>query len=157
MVLSINRVVQVMKLDSSPRPSHQHHHGLRLAWCSLSVLTFKSDIMRHTPLKSSPFVSSDAPKKRNMSRYVLFGCHWLLPWNSAMDDTDCWVMTVDLKWGKGGSSDVVLGSFVICDLLGETSLCSWGHFCRPTIHYSSNSLHSWIMSLTLICPKVLKL
>lgn len=92
------QVIQVLKQQSSPRPSHYYYHHIwLLVWWAFSEMP---DVMGRTPSKKFNFclVSPQIifPKvlgiikmfffaRSEMSLYVIFGQQWFLPWNSAMD------------------------------------------------------------------------
>ncbi len=118
------QVVQVLKLQSSPRPSHYHHHVWLLVWCSFYEILcwFYPRCNGHTPSKKFNFClispQNICPKvlgiikiffgKCEASLCVLFGQQWLLSWNSPVDAifaqslSYCWIMNSDLNWGKWG-------------------------------------------------------
>ncbi len=152
------QVVQVLKLQSSPRPSHYHHDCRYDDLFMKCCVGFPSDVTGHTPSKklNSCRISPQniCPKvlgiiklffgKCETSLCVLFGQQWLLPWNSPMDAvfaqslSYCWIMNTDLNWG--------LQFFRCCsgffyDLLDESSLHSWSNFGRPAtpgkVHHCS--------------------
>ncbi len=166
------QVVQFLKVQSSPRPSHYHHHVWLLAWCSFyEMVGFMQDVTGHTPSKKFNFClispQNIRPKvlgiikiffgKCEMSLCVLFGQQWLLPWNSPTDAvfaeslSYCWIMNTDLNWGKWGLQFFRCCSGFFYDLLEESSLHSWSNFGRPAtpgkVHHGF--LHLWIMALTI--------
>ncbi len=95
------QVVQVLKLQSSPRPSH--YHTMFDCWYDVLFMKccvgFTPDVTGHTPSKKLNFClispQNICPKvlgiikiffgKCETSLCVLFGQQWLLPWNSPMD------------------------------------------------------------------------
>ncbi len=118
-------VVQVLKLQNNPRPSHYHHHVWLLVWCCLffkCCVGFAPDVTKHASSKKFNFClispQNICPKvlgiikiffgKCEMSFCVLFGQQWLLPRNSPMDAvfaqslSYCWIMNTDLNWSKWG-------------------------------------------------------
>ncbi len=167
--------IQVLKLQSSPRPSHYHHHVWWLVWCSFMkcCVVFTPDVMGNTPSKKFNFCCVSTQNicqkvlgiikiffgKCETSLCVLFGHQWLLPWNSPMDAifaqslSYCRIMNTDLNWSKWGLQFFRCCSGFFYDLLDEASLCSWSNFGRAAtpgkVHHCSNFLHLWIMALTL--------
>ncbi len=145
------QVIQVLKLQSSPRPSHYHHHVWLLVWWSFyEIVGCTSDVTGHTPSKKFNFCcispQSIFPKvlgiikiffgKCETSLCVLFGQQWLLPWNSPMDAvfaqslSYCWIMNTDLNWGKWGLQFFRCCSWFFYDLLWVV-VRSWSNFGRP--------------------------
>ncbi len=166
------QVTQFLKVQSSPRPSHYHHHVWLLAWRSFyEMVGFMQDVTGHTPSKKFNFClispQNISPKvlgiikifvgKCEMSLCVLFGQQWLLPWNSPTDAvfaeslSYCWIMNTDLNWGKWGLQFFTCCSGFFYDLLEESSLHSWSNFGRPAtpgkVHHGF--LHLWIIALTI--------
>ncbi len=151
------QVVQVLKLQSSPRPSHYHHHVWLLVWYSFYEIlcwfygrcngthTFqKVKLLLHQSteyLPKSLGIIKIFFGKCEMSLCVLFGQQWLLPWNSPMyavfaqSLSYCWIMNTDLNWGKWGLQFFRCCSGFFYDLLDELSLRSWSNFSRTG--------HSW--------------
>ncbi len=148
------QVVQVLKLQSSPRPSHYHHHVWLLVWCSFYEMlcwfyarcngthTFqKVQLLLNQSTEYLPkslgdnHINRDIFGKCETSLCVLFGQQWLLPWNSPMDAvfaqslSYCWIMNTDLNWGKWGLQFFRCCSGFFYDLLDE-SLFSWSNFGR---------------------------
>ncbi len=143
------QVIQVLKLQSSSRPLHYHHHVWLLVWCSFYEMLM-SGVTGHAPSKKFNFYrispQNICPKvlgiikiffgKCETSLCVLFGQQWLLPWNSPMDAvfaqslSYCWIMNTDLNWGKWGLEFFRCCSGFFYDLLDESSLCSWSNFGR---------------------------
>ncbi len=150
------QVIQVLKLQSSPRPSHYHHHVWLLVWCSFyeMLCCFTSDVTGHTPSKKLNFClispQNICPKvlgiikiffgKCETSLCVLFGQQWFLPGNSPMDAvfahslSYCWIMNTVLNWGKWSLQFFRFCSWFFYDLLDESSLRYWSNFGRPATH-----------------------
>ncbi len=174
------QVVQVLKLQSSPRPSHYHHDCRYDDLFMKCCVGFPSDVTGHTPSKklNSCRISPQniCPKvlgiiklffgKCETSLCVLFGQQWLLPWNSPMDAvfaqslSYCWIMNTDLNWG--------LQFFRCCsgffyDLLDESSLplgvILVGRPLLGRFTTAPSFLHLWIMALSVVrwSPKALEM
>ncbi len=95
------QVVQVLKLQSRPRPSRYHHHVWLLVWFSSyeMLCMYTPDVTRDAPPKKLHFClispQNICPKvlgiikiffgKCETNLCVLFGQRWLLSWNSPMD------------------------------------------------------------------------
>ncbi len=100
------QVFQILKLQSSPRSSHYHHHIWLLVWCSFyemlcwfyarcngthafqKVLSQLPNFCLISPQNIRPKVLGIIKiffGKCETSLCVLFGQQWLLPWNSPMD------------------------------------------------------------------------
>ncbi len=157
--------VQVLKLQSSPRPSHyQHHPHVWLLYDVLFIKTcvsFMPNVTGHTPSKKFNFClispqdcfsislgdNQNILGKFEMSLCVLFGQQWLLPWNSPMDAifvqslSHCWIINIDLSLGKWGLQFFRCCSGFFYDLLDESLLRSWINFGRSTtpgkVHHCS--------------------
>ncbi len=156
------QVIQVLKLQSSPRPSHYHHH----VWLLYDVLFMKCvgfmpDVTGHKPSKNVNFCSISpqniCPKflgkikifldKCETSLCIIFGQQWLLSWNSPMDAvfaqslSYCWIMNTDLNWGEWGLQFFRCCSGFFYDLLDKSLLLSWSNFGRPAtpekVHHCS--------------------
>ncbi len=157
------QVIQVLKLQSSPRPSHYHHHVWLLVLCSFNEMlcwfydrcngthTFqKVQLLSHQSTEYLPKSLGDNQDnfgKCETSLCVLFGQQWLLPWNCPMDAvfaqslSYCWIMNTDLNWGKWGLQFFRCCSGLFYDLLDESSLRSWSNFGMPAtpgkVHHCS--------------------
>ncbi len=137
------QVVQVLKLQGSPRPSHYHHHVWLLVWCYFFMkccVGFPPDVTGHTPSYCPISPQNICPKvlgiikiffgKCERSLCVLFGQQWLFPWHSPMDAvfvqslSYCWIMDTDLNWGKWGLQFFRCCSGFFYELLDESSLHS---------------------------------
>ncbi len=157
------QVIQVLKLQSSLRPSH--YTTMFDCWYDVLIMKccfgFTPDVTGHTPSKKCNFcrISSQniCPKvlgiinihfgKCETSLCVLFGQQWLLPWNSPMDAVFAqslsyrWIMNIDLNWGKWGLQFFRCCSGFFYDLLDESALRSWSNFGRPAtpgkVHHCS--------------------
>ncbi len=154
MVPSIWQLVQFLKLQSSPRPSHYHHHVWLLVWCSFyeKLCWFyarcngthnfqKVQLLSHQSTEYFPKYSCDCLSLRdNQGNFwqmwdepLCYFCQqWFLPLSY------CWIMNTDLNLG--------LQFFRCCsgffyDLLDESLLRSWIHFCRQAtpgkVHHCS--------------------
>ncbi len=151
----------------SSKTAPDHHTTTTIFYCWYDVLflkccvTFTPDVMGHTPSKKFNFwlVSPQSifPKvlgiikmfsdKTEMSFYVLFAQQRFSSWNSAMKAIFAQslsyggVMNTDLNWGKWGLQFFRCCCGVFCDLLDESSLCSWGNVGRPAtpgkVHHCS--------------------
>ncbi len=130
----IHKLWQVI-LQSSPRPSHYHHHVWLLVWCSFYGMLCWSYARyngTHTFQKACVFI---------------FGQRWILPCKSPMDAvfaqslSYCWIMNADPNWGKWGLQFFRCCSGIFYDLLDESSLRSWSNFGRPAtpgkVHHCS--------------------
>ncbi len=130
------QVVQVLKLQSSPRPSHYHHHVWLLVWCSFYEMlccfdakcngthTFqKVKLLSHQSTEYLPKSLGDNQDifgKCETSLCVLFGQQWLLPWTlpwmpflpSFFLIVESWTLTLIEASEACSSLDVVLGSFM---------------------------------------------
>ncbi len=148
--------------SSKTAPDHHTTTTIFYWWYDVLFLkccvTFTPDVMGHTPSKKFNFClvspQSIFPKvlgiikmfsgKTETSFYVLFAQQRFSSWNSAMQAIFAQslsyggVMNTDLNWG--------LQFFrcccgVFCDLLDESSLCSWGNFGQPAtpgkVHHCS--------------------
>ncbi len=153
MVPSIWQVVQVLKLQSSPRPSQLPPPCLTVGMMFFlwNAVLIYARCNRTTPSKKFNFClispQNICPKvlgiikiffgKCETSLCVVFGQQWLLPWNSPMDAvfahslSYCWIMNTDLNWGKWGLQFFRCCSGFFYDLMDESSLRSWSNFGRP--------------------------
>ncbi len=176
------QVVQVLNLQSTPRPSH---HVWLLVWCSFyEILCWFYSRCKHRPSKKFNFCliipQNICPKvlgiilgiffgKCETRLCVLFGQQWLLPWNFLIDAvfaqrlSYCWIMNTDFNWGKWGLRFFRCCSGFFYDLLDESLLRSWSNFGRPAtpgkVHHCSKFLHLWILALTMVrwSPKALEM
>ncbi len=146
------QLMQFLKLHSSPRPSHYHHHVWLLVWCSFyEMLCFglcgcMPDVTGHTPFKKFNFClispQNICPKVLRIIKIFLFGkCEtsfcvfgqqWFLPWKNPMDAvfaqslSSCWIMNTDLNWGEWGLQFFRCYFRFFYYLLDESSLRSSG-------------------------------
>ncbi len=121
------QVIQILKLQSSPRPSHYHHHGWLLVWCSFYEMlccfyarcngthTFqKVKLLSHQPTEYLPkslwdnqYIFWQLWNERLCSFWSAVA--FALDLNSPMDAvfaqslSYCWIMHTDLNWGKWGT------------------------------------------------------
>ncbi len=148
------QVIQVLELQSSPRPSHMFDCWYDVLFMKFCV-GFTLDLMGHAHFKKFNFCLISPQNisskyffgKCETSLCVLFGLQWLLPWNSLMDAafaqslSYCWITITDLNWGKWGLQFFRCCSGFIYDLLDESALRSWSNFDRPAtpgkIHHCS--------------------
>ncbi len=179
------QVTQVLKLQSSPRPSHYLHHVWLLVWCSFYEMlcwfyarcngthTFqKVQLLSHQSTEYLPKSLGD--------HQDIFWQMWNEPlcsfWSAvafalelshgclfAQSLSYCWIMNTDLNWGYWGLQFFRCCSGFFYDLLDESSLCSWSNFGRPATPGKFTTvpsfLHLWIMALTVVCwsPKALEM
>ncbi len=157
------QVTQVLKLQSSPRPSHYLHHVWLLVWCSFYEMlcwfyarcngthTFqKVQLLSHQSTEYLPKSLGD--------HQDIFWQMWNEPlcsfWSAvafalelshgclfAQSLSYCWIMNTDLNWGYWGLQFFRCCSGFFYDLLDESSLCSWSNFGRPAtpgkVHHCS--------------------
>ncbi len=103
---SIMTSYQVLKLQSSPRPSHFHH---TMSDCWYDVLFMKSCV-------------GFMPDVTGHTHTFQKDCY---------QDSYCWIMNTDLNWGKWDLQFFRCCSGFFYDLLDESSLRSWSNFGRP--------------------------
>ncbi len=171
------QVVQVLKLQSSPRPSHYHHHVWLLVWCSFYEMlcwfyarcngtrTFqKVKLLSCQSIEYLPkslgdnqdnfWQMWDKPLCSFWSAMAFalelsHGCHF------------CPVSFLLLNHEHWGLQFFTCCSGFFYDLLDESLLRSWSNFGRPArrITTVSSFLHLWIMALTMVrwSPKALEM
>ncbi len=166
------QAIQVLKLQSSPRPSHYHHHVWLLVWCSFYEMLcwFYARCNGHTPSKKfnlcriSP--QNICPKflgiiKIFLGKFVFFlvssgFCLGTLPWMPFLPSlfliVESWTLTLTEASEACSSLDVVLGSFMSswmsCHCALGVIMVGWpllGRFTTVT-----SFLHLWIMALTVV-------
>ncbi len=147
------QLIQFLKLHSSPRPSHYHHHVWLLVWCSFyEMLCFglcgcTPDVTGHTPFKKFNFClispQNICPKVLRIIKIFLFGkcetsfcvflvssgfCLGKIPWmlflHSLFLLVESW--TTDLNWGEWGLQFFRCYFRFFYYLLDESSLRSLG-------------------------------
>ncbi len=150
------QVIQVLKLQSSPRPSHCHHHVWLLVWCSFYEMLCwfyarHNQLLSHQSTEYLPKSLGDNQDnffdKCETSFLDLFGQQWLLPWISPMNAvfaqslSYCWIVNTDLNWGKWDLQFFRCCSGFFYDLLDESLLRSRSYFGRPAtpgkVHHCS--------------------
>ncbi len=155
------QVVQVLKLQSSPRPLHYHHHVWLLVWSSFYEI--------NTPSKKFN-ICLISPQKTDFCAKVLgiikifFGkcetslllvssdfCLGNLPWMTFLPSLFLIVESWTLNSRKWDLQFFRCCSGFFYNLLDESSLCSWINFGRPAtpgkVHHSVGSLCNLFLKL----------
>ncbi len=179
------QVVQVLKLQSSPRPSHYHHHVWLLVWCSSYEMlccfyarcngthTFQNvQLLSHQSTEYLPKSLGDNQDifwqmwdKPFLFFLVSSGfCLGTLPWTGFLPSlfliVESWTLTL-IEASEACSSLDVLGSFMTSWMSRH---CALGVILvgRPLLGRFTivpSFLHLWIMALTVVrwSPKALEM
>ncbi len=158
------QVVQVLKLQSSSRPSHYHHYVWLLVWCSFYEMLCWFYVRcngTHT-LQKVQLLSHQSteylPKSLGDNQYIFWQmwdgafvfflvssgfCLGTLPWMPFLPSlfliVESWTLTL-IEASEACSSFRCFSGFFY-DLLDESSLRSWSNFGRPAtpwkVHHCS--------------------
>ncbi len=159
------QIIQVLKLQSSPRPSHYHHHvWLLVCWYCVG---FTPDVTGHTPSKK---FTEYLPKSlgdnqdiflANVRRAFVFFlvskgfCLGTLPWMPFLPSlfliVESWTLNLIEASEACSSFDVVLGSFMTSWMSCRRALgvILVGRPLLGRFTTVPSFLHLWIMALTV--------
>ncbi len=140
------KVAQTLKLQSTPKPSHYHHHVWLLVWCSFYEILcwfYAQCNGTHTfqKVKCLSHQSTEyLPKSLGNNQYICGKCETnpcvlgTLPWMPFLPSlffSYCWIMNTDLYLGKWDLQFFRCCSVLFYYHLDESSLHSWSNFGRP--------------------------